>query len=150
MKLELSEAQYRALTKLVFLGNWIANSTKLKDEQNLEMEELEQLIYSYSYEFEMNDLIEFDEKFNEYFPTRKFEEQLENFIDDYDNFNFWQELSSRLARRDLINEIGPVSKLTDRHKEREFEIEETYENEFEKNGLKNLVLKEPDKRGKLK
>lgn len=88
MKIELSEAQYRTLTKLTFLGNWIANSTKINEEHNHEMEELEQLIYSYSNEFEMNDLIEFDDKFKEYFPTRKFEEQLENFIDDYDKFVF--------------------------------------------------------------
>jgi hypothetical protein len=38
----------------------------------------------------------------------------------------------------------------DEHRKRKFELEENFEIEFEKNGLKNLVLKEqvkPDKKG---
>jgi hypothetical protein len=142
MKLELSKSQYRSLVKLAFLGNWMANSTKLHEEQDQEFNEITQLVYSLSKEIEPFDLVEYDKRYKEYFPTRKLEEELEDVIEEYDNDAFWQELSSRLARRDLLREIGPVSTLTDKHREREFEIEEAYQTEFEKNGLKNLVLKE--------
>jgi hypothetical protein len=39
----------------------------------------------------------------------------------------------------MRREIGLVKKLKDEHIERKYEIEETYQEEFHKNGLKNLV-----------
>jgi hypothetical protein len=110
MKIELSEHQYRKLVELVYLGNWMANSTKINEEEDKEYEEIEQYIFSYSKGIDMKNLIEFESKFKEYFPTRTFEESLDSIINSYDDFNFWQELSGRLAKRDLFREIGPVSK----------------------------------------
>jgi len=146
MIIELSKEQYRKLAELVFLGNWLANSTKVGDEINQEYEEVEQLIYSYAKEMGMEDLIVYDQQSGEYFPTRTFEESMEPYIDAYDEFTFWQDLASRLANRDLIRETGPVHKLTDRQRDRLFELEEMYENEFVEHGLMNLELVKKNKK----
>jgi hypothetical protein len=142
MKIELTEHQYRKLVELVYLGNWLANAFKLSDEADQEYKELEQLILSYSENFDMKSLIMYDEKLAKYFPTQEFDKLVDPIIDQYDDYSFWENLSSKLALRDLFREIGPVSKLTDQHMKRRFEIEERYELEFEKNGLKNLELKD--------
>ncbi|OUM94408.1 MAG: hypothetical protein A9Z00_02285 [Thermobacillus sp. ZCTH02-B1] len=52
-----------------------------------------------------------------------------------------QLLQSRLSRRDLLREIGSVARLTKEHFARESEIEEKYARDYERNGLKNLVLR---------
>jgi len=145
MKIELTEKQYRRLVELVFLGNWMVNSSALNGEENKDYSDLEQFIFSYSKELKMEDLIIFDETYKEYFPTRQFEELIDPYIRNYEEISFWEELQSRLARRDLLREIGPINKLDDSHIERQFKIEEKYENEFVKNGLKNLEVQSKKK-----
>lgn len=142
MKLELTPAQYRSLVKQVFLGNWVANATKFEADQDQEAEEVEQLVFSLSRELRDFDLVQYDSKFQEYFPTRKLEEEVEAIISDYDDYVFWEELSSRLAQRDTLRKLGPVRVKTEEHLNEQIEIEEKYRIEFSKNGLKNLILKQ--------
>jgi hypothetical protein len=145
LKIELSKEQYKTLLQLVFMGDWLANSIRTNEDGNKEFEDLEQYLYSFAGEQGMENLIMYDEKFKKYFSTREFEESFETIIDEYDDFTFWQELPGRLAKRDLFREIGPVSHLTDNHRSRMYEIEEKYEIEFEKSGLKNLILQDQKK-----
>ncbi len=70
----------------------------------------------------------------------EYEADIHELIDEYDNNSFWEELPRRLAERDLFNEIGKVTKLTDVQRTKLYEIEERYSNEFQKNGLKNVTL----------
>jgi hypothetical protein len=141
MKIELTEEQYRRLVELVFLGSWFANSIETGEGINEDFEEMEQVILSYSKQLNMEDLITYDEEFEEYFPTTEFEDIVDPYIKKYDNEVFWEGLLNRLAKRDLLREIGPVNRMSDDHLKRLFEIEEKYDIEFEKNGLKNLEVK---------
>jgi|CeladaMinimDraft_18_1061708.scaffolds.fasta_scaffold01397_4 hypothetical protein len=138
--IELDEARYRTLVKMVWLGDWIAHATKVGD-KDPEMEEVEPLVYSRSSELPGFDLVECVEKFGACCPTRKMEDELYAYVEEYDEDVFWEKLPYKLARRDLLRETGPVARLTDKHRERLSELEEEYEREFERNGLKNLVLK---------
>jgi hypothetical protein len=147
MKLELTNKQYRDLIELLFLGNWIANASRTgaKGDERLEKyEEIEDYILSQAKHFQAEDVVKSEE--NDFYTTMDFEESLMPIVEEYDEFTFWEQISMKLAKRDLLREIGPVRQLKDEHRERMYDIEEHYENEFEKNGLKNLEIINKDKK----
>jgi hypothetical protein len=141
MQIELTKEQYRKLVEVLFLGDWLVNSHRTGakgDEIKTEYKKLEQHILSYSKEFQLGQLVM--EEAGEYFTTMKFEENLMPLIEEYDEYTFWEQLAEQMAEKDLREEIGLVKKLKEEHIDRKYEIEETYQEEFEKNGLRNLVL----------
>ena len=84
MKLEINKQQYKALVKLIYWGEWLANSYKTKEDKIfIETNEIEQLIYSFGEKFKLSDWLEFDKEMDTYFPTSKMEEALRPAIDKY-------------------------------------------------------------------
>lgn len=119
MKIELSEQQYRDLIELLFLGNWVANATRTGakgDEMIEKYEQLQDHILTFAEQFKADDVV--IKEGSEYYTTMEFEEALMPLMEDYDDYVFWEQLASRLAKRDLLNEIGPVRRLTEQHRER--------------------------------
>lgn len=141
MKIELSKEQYRNLIELLFLGNWLANASRTGangDERIEKYEELEEHILSFAKQFKAEDIV--IKQDGSYYTTMEFEEALMPIVEEYDEYTFWEQLSLKLAERDLLREIGPIRELKDEHIVRKYDIEEQYEIEFEKNGVKNLVI----------
>lgn len=141
MKINLTKKQYRLLIDLIYAGNWIVNSTKNAKELNKEYEDLVQYIYSFYKDYDLENVVEYDEKYERYFETRDYEEsEISDFIEEYDDYTFWQKLESMLAKRDAVKEFD--GKVTENNYEeilkRTFELEEKYENEFVENGLENI------------
>jgi len=66
-----------------------------------------------------------------------------NYIDEYNNSTFWDELAERLAFRDLLKQEGEDKvremSLTDRFQKVET-IREKYFNEFHKNGINSISI----------
>jgi len=146
MEIRLTKEQYENLIKLVYLGNWMINAIRLKDERIKKYDDIEQYIFSFAKAFSLEKYIEFDKEFNRFFPTREFEENtdIEQYREDYDDEVFWQELSNRLGSRDFYKKYGEeaIRKMDQKErflKEQEFIIK--YEEELEKNGLDNLEIK---------
>ncbi|TJY41093.1 hypothetical protein E5161_15460 [Cohnella pontilimi] len=141
MKIELTNKQYRDLIELLFLGNWLANATRTGAEGDERLEKYELLqhyILSHAKNFQADDVV--TEEGTSFYTTMEFEESIMPIVEEYDDSTFWEQLSMKLANRDLLKEIGPVSELKEKHRTRLFELEEEYEVEFEENGLRNLVL----------
>ena len=87
--------------------------------------------------------IEFNQSTNEYELTDTAEKAFSDDFDDFVEETFWQELLFRLGQRDIINEIGEKDyrKMSEEELEEKHEIaEEKYREEFDLNGIKNLVL----------
>ena len=87
--------------------------------------------------------IEFNQSTNEYELTDTAEKAFGDDFDDFVEETFWQELLFRLGQRDIINEIGEKDyrKMSEEELEEKHEIaEEKYREEFDRNGIKNLVL----------
>ena len=87
--------------------------------------------------------IEFNQSTNEYELTDTAEKAFSDDFDDFVEETFWQELLFRLGQRDIINEIGgkDYRKMSEEELEEKHEIaEEKYREEFDLNGIKNLVL----------
>lgn len=137
MKIELTKEQYKNLVDLVQLGDWLINATRNKTIEKYD--QTVQLIFSHSKEFSFNNM-DFQRDFNLYELKPNYEEKLHKYIDEYDDYTFWEQLSMKLAERDFLRQVGP-RRFTEEHMELKDEIEEKYLKEFEKNGLKNIELK---------
>lgn len=140
MKINFTKKQFKHLLDLVHLGEWTANSSRESDTLIKEYEELFQYINSLAKDFGYEEIIQFDKKLNDYFPTQAYENELQPIIGLNDNEVFWNELSGRLATRDLANE-KVVPRDADEQFKRLLEIEQLYEEEFEEHGLSRLILK---------
>ncbi|MCK9426261.1 MAG: hypothetical protein M0Q21_09505 [Ignavibacteriaceae bacterium] len=153
MEIDFTKKEYIALLDLIEIAEWIMNSNKseIPDMTNV-YAKLEQKIYSYANKMGCEELIEYDKKLQQFFPTREFDETSPaiDFIDDYDNESFWDDLIERLASRDLENQVGSINFDKMEIEEeliKEAPIREKYEKEFEANGLKNLYLRESNPEG---
>lgn len=143
MNITLSKKQYKDLIKVIHLGEWLLNSYRI-EESEMEFRDIEQHIYSYAKQFGLEDLIVEDKVLNGVYPTAKLEDMLYHYIEDYDNEAFWDGLIEQLATMDLlarysekrIINMDPFKRIDIIEK-----FKEKYEEEFSKNGLKNLTLK---------
>ena len=108
MKLELSKDEYRSLIDMIYIAEWVMNAHKIeKDPSTEKYAELEQRISSFADKMGYQDLIVYDEDLKRYFPTRKLEDgPARQYIEEYDNDSFWDELIERLIERDVLREIG--------------------------------------------
>ncbi|SDM01930.1 hypothetical protein [Sediminibacillus halophilus] len=138
VKIEMTESQYKKLTELVYLGNWLVNAHR--NEEITDYEELEQLVYKNA---GLADMVTYDKEDDFYSLPPEQEEKLHRYIKEYEDYNFWEELTYRLANRDLLRELGPKGKLEQKDIEKRLELAEEYENEFIKHGLRNVTVNKP-------
>jgi hypothetical protein len=148
MKIEISKKEYRTLLDVFHIADWVLHAYKA--EEGPETEEfrlLEQKILSLAGDMGFGHLVEYDAELKKYFPTREYEEtsSVMDAIVDYDNECFWEELTERLATRDLIRQEGKDKVMTMDFEERLVKMETSrgkYEEEFERQGLNRLEIKE--------
>lgn len=140
VNIELNKEQYRQLIKLLYLGQWM--SLSFTDSDDEDVLDLEQYVFSFSSDFDSKDMVEYDEQVQLYFPSEEFEEEVFDMIDDYDEFSFWEGMSQRMAKRDLMRIYG--EKLFDLTEDERYEKEQAlvdqYLDYFEANGVEEIVL----------
>ncbi len=133
MKIELTEKEFRRLLDMVYIGNWILNSTRGGDRFD-DYDVVESKIFAHCAKVGMTKLFELGEKGA--IPSAAFENGgIHEAIADYEDTVFFEILAEEFARRDMDFEpIGPenFSELTKR-------IDE-YIEEFEQNGMDNIFL----------
>ncbi len=133
MDLHLTTKQYRRLLDLVYIGNWILNSTR-GDDRLTDYDEVESTVFSAGRADGMEALTE---RFGpDYIPSRAFAEGgIHEAIMDYEDTVFFEILAEELARRDILMEGGPEDDMD----ELNARIRE-YITEFELNGTDNITL----------
>jgi hypothetical protein len=148
MKIDLTRKEYRDLLDILYVAHWVFNAHKVQKDARIErFNQLEQKIFTLSKQMRFENLVEYDTDLDAYFPTREYEDTsaARTFIDEYDNDTFWDELTNRLAERDLLKQMGGSEKMVNLHKEKMleklFQLEEYYGDEFTRNGLENLQLR---------
>ena len=132
MQLELSKKQLRRLLDMVYIGNWVLNSTR-GDQRFADYDEVESLIFTKAV-LEGMPLAEVYK--GEVVPSRAFVEGgIHEAIMEYENNVFFDILAEDLARRDMndvpIDESN-YAELTSRM--------EVYLTEFEANGTNNILV----------
>ena len=133
MNVELSKKQFRRLLDLVYIGNWILNSTR-GDQRFRDYDEVESLLFARAALEGMPALAELYQ--GEIIPSKAFVEGgIHEAIAEYENNVFFDILAEDLARRDMndapIDESN-LAELTSRM--------EVYITEFEKNGTDNVTV----------
>ena len=99
MELHLTRKQYRRLLDMVYIGNWVLNSTR-GDDRIPDYDELESLLFSKAQEEGMGVLAELYN--GEVIPSRAFAEGgIHEAIMDYEDNVFFDILAEDLARRDM-------------------------------------------------
>ena len=71
IKIELTEQQFRYLLDLVYIGNWVLNSTRENDRIQ-EYDQVESLVFSHGLRHKMSKLVELYQ--GEIIPSRAFAE----------------------------------------------------------------------------
>jgi len=99
MKIELTEQQFRYLLDLVYIGNWVLNSTR-GDDRIEEYDQVESLIFSHCLHHKMSKLVELYR--GELIPSRAFADGgIHEAIEQYEDTIFYELLAEELALRDL-------------------------------------------------
>jgi hypothetical protein len=143
MKIELTKEQLETLTKLVFLGNWMANSWRNEDVIE-EYDEVESLVLAAAAKNGLEDDVEFDEEEKKPLPSHALEEKMTEVVDFYNDNTFWDQLIYRMADRDYVRKYGEDAfeeLTTDKGMEKERPLVEKYEKEFNEHGLERLELR---------
>ena len=135
MNIELTDKEFRRLLDLVYIGNWILNSTREKDRFE-DYDILQEKLFAQCAKNGMNALISRWQ--GHIFPSPAYENGgIHEAIADYEDAVFFDILAEELARRDMVREnldSGDVTELTSRM--------DDYMDEFEKNGIDRVVVEE--------
>lgn len=133
MKIELTEQQYRYLLDLVYIGNWVINSTRENDRIQ-EYDQVESLIFSHCLQHKMSKLVELYK--GDLIPSRAFSDGgIHEAIENYEDIIFYEILAEELALRDMNGEP-----LTRENYAELLERIDTYLSEFTKNGTENISV----------
>ena len=131
MELHLTEKQYRRLLDLVYIGNWVLNSTRREDRFR-DYDEVESLVFSHCLEHGMTSLVELYG--GEIIPSRAFAEGgIHEAIMAYEDVTFFEILAEELALRDL-------GEPTRENYEAILDRMERYMGEFEENGTDHITV----------
>lgn len=147
MEIEFTKKEYECLLDVLYMADWVMNAHKVEDDPRTEVyRKLEQKLFSYAKDMGFENLVEYASDYKKYFPTRKLEEtgSAREFIEEFEDDTFWEELTSRLADRDSARKVGGVENFSKLSFEDRAEIiwsfEEKYTSEFEKRGLEGLSI----------
>ena len=133
MNIELSDREFRRLLDMVYIGNWILNSTR-GDDRFEDYDLMQEKLFALCPAIWMRSLVQMWH--GHIFPSKAYEDGgIHEAIADYEDAVFYNILAEELARRDLgLEDSDPENfdELTARM--------EDYLNEFEKNGLDTVSV----------
>ena len=135
MEIKLTQKQFRRLLDLVYIGNWVLNSTR-GDDRIRQYDEVESLIFSHCLSHGMSSLTELYE--GELIPSRAFAEGgIHEAIACYEDAVFYEILAEELSRRDM-----EYPDITDDNYDEIIGRMDRYMEEFRQSGVDKLVLED--------
>ena len=132
MQIELSKKEFRRLLDLVYIGNWVLNSTR-GDDRFSDYDNLESKLFQLCRQHGMDALAETWQ--GQCVPSKAYTEGgIHEAIMDYEDTVFFEILAEELAHRDMYNmgAFTDVEELAARIN--------AYIAEFEENGISNILV----------
>ncbi len=130
MELKLTQKQFRRLLDLVYIGNWVLNSTR-GDDRIRDYDGVESLVFSHCLDHGMTKLVELYE--GEIIPSRAFAEGgIHEAIMAYEDAVFFEILAEELALRDAEEHPQDQEEVMARM--------EQYLGEFEEHGTDHITV----------
>ena len=137
MQIDLTKKEFRRLLDMVYIGNWILNSTR-GDDRFADYDDVESKLFALCREAGMPALSEKWEGAD--VPSRAFADGgIHEAIVDYEDTVFYEILAEELARRDM--DYQPVSQ--DNYDELVSRMDD-YIAEFEAHGTDNILISTMD------
>ena len=128
MNIDLTDKEFRRLLDMVYIGNWILNSTR-GDDRFEDYDLLQEKLFALCPSSGMRSLVQSWR--GHFFPSKAYEDGgIHEAIADYEDAVFYSILAEELARRDLGLESADPEDFT----ELSARMEE-YLAEFDRNGL---------------
>ena len=149
MKVELSRRDYVALMTVLEIADWILHAYRTDDPpETAPMRALEQKVLALAEQFGCGELVEYDAKEQRWWVTREFDETSDalQYLQEFENDNFWEQLSERLVERDLVRQLGESAcKRLDPEEldERQEPYRTLYAEEFLSHGVDRLEILHP-------
>jgi hypothetical protein len=146
MKMNFTKKEYQTLVEMLLLADWVITGHDVEERAATKpYRELRKKVLAHHKEMGMADAFKYSPKEDEYFETAAYEASAPHmrFIEEHNEQVFWEELSSRLAHRDLAAEETICAEGEGSEEERVtrlFEITDRYEEELAENGLDNLRI----------
>ncbi|MDD6199871.1 MAG: hypothetical protein PUB93_01200 [Firmicutes bacterium] len=135
MQIELTNKEFRRLLDMVYIGNWVLNSTR-GDDRFQDYDDLESKLFALC---RTNGMRVLAEDWNgTVIPSKAYEEGgIQEVIAYYEDNVFYEILAEELSRRDM----GYADITDDNYPEIVSRMDQ-YMSEFENSGLDHLVLEE--------
>ncbi|MBP3305916.1 MAG: hypothetical protein J6L24_08100 [Oscillospiraceae bacterium] len=133
MQIELTTKEFRRLLDMVYIGNWVLNSTR-GDDRFQDYDDLESKLFALCKKHGMGVLAE---DWNDtVIPSRAYEEGgIQEVIAYYEDNVFYELLAEELSRRDM-----GYADITEENYPEIVNRMDQYMTEFESSGLDHLVL----------
>jgi len=147
MQLELTKSELERLLEIAYLGEEVLNGHRPEGERSAAHDAVLEKIHVLAEEEGLGFLVDRDAD-GETKPSMALETRLDaaGYLDDYDDFVFWDELAMRLAERDLREEIGTHAfdaMPAGERRERLDVMAHEYDHEFDRRGIEGLRLDRP-------
>ena len=133
MELKMTEKQFRRLLDLVYIGNWVLNSTR-GDDRIKEYDQVESLVFAHCLDHGMAPLTELYQ--GELIPSRAFADGgIHEAIMAYEDATFFEILAQELALRDMDD-----PPITPENYDEIMARMDAYLGEFEQHGTDNITV----------
>jgi hypothetical protein len=145
MKINFTKKEYRSLLEAMQIADWILHAHDIEPRTDTkDFGELFEKLLLLAGEMGCEDLVELEDD-NKYYPTVELESAVEEFIQEFENNTFWDELISRLSERDVLKK-AKVTDVTDIKQKERFaalsESEEKWAKEISTFGLDRICVDE--------
>jgi hypothetical protein len=154
MHIRFTEQELVTLVEMLSLAANVAswNQKESADPKLSEYEAFESKMLEKAAHNGLSDMIEFDEERQRFRIKKDLEENLfySECYEEFRNESFWDELTVRLADRDLVKSIGlPAWEALSEEQRRAKTIttEKRYWEEFSKNGIDRVIVMQPPHEG---
>lgn len=134
MHIELTNKEFRRLLDLVYIGNWVLNSTRPEQDRFADYDQVESKLFGLCAGNGMHTLVEMWN--GEFVPSRAFAEGgIHEAIAYYEDNIFFQILAEELSRRDM-----DYTDITQENYDELLQRMDRYMEEFEVSGVDHLTL----------
>ena len=134
MHIELTNKEFRRLLDLVYIGNWVLNSTRPEQDRFADYDQVESKLFGLCAGNGMHTLVEMWN--GEFVPSRAFAKGgIHEAIAYYEDNIFFQILAEELSRRDM-----DYTDITPENYDELLQRMDRYMEEFEASGVDHLTL----------
>ncbi len=148
MKINFTKKEYRLLVTMIEIADWVMNAFHSNDRADTkDHRSLRNKVLAHAEEMGMKGCYKKDGDI--YYETAEYEENSDHydFIEEYDDESFWEQLVTRLTDRDYTLQYGDEEVDFEIIARRLTVIEKRYADEINNFGLSNIVVN--DKKSSL-